>query len=125
MGPPEQVTPEKLGDYLEVLSKAAFEATVHNAQAMLDLDREHEGFGRYLRSLPDYEALVADLHGRFKFLGDTGAYFFLYVIGEPVPPHKEWMAAHPPRAPRRQAARPPRSSREDAPRGDASVCANA
>ena len=25
----------------------------------------------------------------------TGAYYFLYVVGEPVPPHEEWMAAHP------------------------------
>ena len=153
MGPPEQITPQKLGDYLEALSKAVFqagiswqvieakwdgfrvafagfdpemvaaftdddverlmgdpgivrnrrkiEATVHNAQVMLELDREYEGFGRYLRSQPDYEALVADLRGNFKFVGDSGAYFFLYVVGEPVPPHEEWMAAHPPRAARR------------------------
>jgi DNA-3-methyladenine glycosylase I len=158
MGPPEQITPQDLGDYLEVLSKAVFQAgiswrvieakwdgfrvafagfdpetvasfteddvdrltadpgivrnrrkiqaTVHNAQVMLELDREYEGFGNYLRSQPDYEALVADLHGNFKFLGDSSAYFFLYVVGEPVPPHEEWMAAHPPRAPRRPATGP-------------------
>jgi hypothetical protein len=38
---------------------------------------------------------VADLRRHFKFLGDTGSYYFLYVVGEPVPPHEEWMAAHP------------------------------
>lgn len=153
MGPPEQIAPQKLGDYLEALSKAVFqagiswnvieakwdgfrtafaefdpetvaafadddverlmgdqgivrnrrkiEATIHNAQAMLEPDREYEGFARYLRSQPDYETLVADLRGNFKFVGHSGAYFFLYVVGEPTPPHEEWMAAHPPRATRR------------------------
>ncbi|HET6494485.1 MAG TPA: DNA-3-methyladenine glycosylase I [Thermoleophilia bacterium] len=156
MGPPEQITPQRLGDYLEVLSKAVFQAgiswqvveakwdgfraafasfdpetvasftdddverlmsdpgivrnrrkiqaAVRNAQVMLELDREYDGFGRYLRSQPDYEALVADLRGNFKFVGDSGAYFFLSVVGEPVPPHEEWMAAHPPRAARRPKA---------------------
>ena len=156
MGPPEQITPQRLGDYLEVLSKAVFQAgiswqvveakwdgfraafasfdpetvasftdddverlmddpgivrnrrkiqaAVRNAQVMLELDREYDGFGRYLRSQPDYEALVADLRGNFKFVGDSGAYFFLYVVGEPVPPHEEWVAAHPPRAARRPKA---------------------
>jgi hypothetical protein len=86
-----------------VRNRRKIEATVHNAQVMLELDREYGGFGRYLRSQPNYEALVADMRGAFKFLGDTGAYFFLYVVGEPVPPHEEWMAAHPPRAARRPA----------------------
>src|SRR5437762_3366192 len=99
---PERITPEKLADYLDVLTKAVFqagiswrvvdakwpgtrtalydfdpqrladltpddvdrlaqdqrlvrnrrkiEATVANAQAMLDLDREYGGFKRYLNS---------------------------------------------------------------------------
>lgn len=84
-----------------VRNRRKIEATVRNAQVMLDLDREHSGFARYLRSQPDYDTLVADLRANFAFLGDTGAYFFLYVVGEPVPPHDEWMAAHPPRTGRR------------------------
>jgi hypothetical protein len=24
-------------------------------------------------------------------MGDFGAYYFLYVVGQPVPPHEEWM----------------------------------
>ena len=77
-------------------------ATVHNAQVMLDLDRAHSGFSRYLRSHADYESTAADLRGSFRYLGDTGAYFFLYVVGEPVPAHEEWMAAHPPKTRRRR-----------------------
>ena len=146
MEAPKQIRPQRLNDYLEVMSKAVFqtgiswrvieskwpgfkeaffdfdpvriaeldppdvdrlaedtrivrnrkkiEATVANAQTMLDLEREHGTFKKYLRSKGDFEATAADLKKRFKFMGDTGAYFFLHVVGEQVPPHEEWMAAH-------------------------------
>jgi 3-methyladenine DNA glycosylase Tag len=148
MHAPERVTPSKLADYLDVLTRAVFqsgiswrvveakwpgtraalcsfdakqvadltpedvdrlvqdtrlvrnrrkiEATIDNAQTMLDLDKEYRGFKRYLSSFADFEAASADLVKRFKFLGATGAYYFLHVVGEPVPPHEEWMAAHQP-----------------------------
>jgi len=146
MEAPKQIRPKGLADYLEVMTKAAFqsgiswkvieakwngfreaffafdpvrvaeleppdvdrlaedtrivrnrrkiEATVHNAKVMLELDREYGGFRKYLRSQGDFDALVADMRKRFKFLGDTGAYYFLWVVREPVPPHEEWMATH-------------------------------
>ncbi|MFL5799401.1 MAG: DNA-3-methyladenine glycosylase I [Actinomycetota bacterium] len=77
-----------------VRNRAKIEATVHNARIMLDLDREFGGFRKYLRSFGDFHALVKDMRKRFKFLGDTGSYFMLYVVGEQVPPHEDWMAAH-------------------------------
>jgi DNA-3-methyladenine glycosylase I len=77
-----------------VRNRRKIEATVDNAETLLELDREHKGFRRYLRSRGDFEATAADLVRRFKFLGDTGAYFFLYVMGEQVPPHEEWMSRH-------------------------------
>jgi 3-methyladenine DNA glycosylase Tag len=77
-----------------VRNRRKIEATVHNAQAMVDLDREHGGFRRYLRSHDGFEETVADMRKRFKFLGDLGAYYFLYVVGEEVPAHEDWMAAH-------------------------------
>ena len=77
-----------------VRNRAKIEATVHNARTMLDLDREYGGFRKYLRSFGDFDALVKDMRKRFKFLGDTGAYFMLHVVGEEVPPHEDWMAAH-------------------------------
>jgi 3-methyladenine DNA glycosylase Tag len=143
---PKQVKPKRLADYLEVMSKAVFqagiswavieakwegfreafegfdpetvagfdppdvdrlaqdarivrnrrkiEATVHNARIMLDLDREHSGFRNYLRSHGGFEETVADMKKRFKFVGNLGAYYFLYVVGEEVPPHEDWMASH-------------------------------
>jgi len=145
MHAPERISPQNLADYLEVLTRAAFqagiswrvieakwpgmrealfdfdptrladltpddidrlledrrlvrnrrkiEATVANAQTMLDLDRTYKGFKRYLSSLGDFDAASADLVKRFKFLGPTGAYYFLHVVGEPVPPHEEWLKA--------------------------------
>jgi 3-methyladenine DNA glycosylase Tag len=144
MKAPEKIQPAKLADYLEVLTKAAFEpglnwalieskwpgfqaafhgfdpervasltpdevdaltndtrivrsrkkidATIHNARTMLDLEREYGSFGAYLKSKGDFDSLVKDMRKRFKFVGDFGAYYFLYVVGEPVPEHHEYRA---------------------------------
>jgi 3-methyladenine DNA glycosylase Tag len=144
--PPKQIRPKSLADYLEVLSKIAFqaglsgrvvdakwdairrgfhgfdpervarmtpravdklmdddrvirsrskiEATIANAETMLELDEEYGGFRRYLRANDDFEATVKDLRKRFKFIGDNGAYRFLWIVGEQVPSYREWMHAH-------------------------------
>ena len=68
-------------------------ATVDNADTIVTLDREHGGFRKYLRSQGDFWELSANLKRQFRFLGDFGSYYFLYVVGEPVPPHDEWSAA--------------------------------
>jgi hypothetical protein len=140
--PPKQIRPRSLADYLDVLSKIAFEAglssrvvdakweeirkafyrfdpervarmtsravdklvadervirsrskieaTIANAETMLELDAEHKGFTRYLRSHDDFEATVKDLRKQFKFLGDSGAYRFLWIVGEKVPSYQDW-----------------------------------
>ncbi len=68
-------------------------AIVHNAQRIIDLDDEHGSFQGYLRSHGDFNETVKDLRAQFKFLGETGCYYFLYVVGEEVPPHDEWAKA--------------------------------
>jgi 3-methyladenine DNA glycosylase Tag len=144
MEAPQQITPTKLADYLEVLTKAVFEsgmswriieakwpgfleafsgfdpetvaslnpdevdaltsdtriirnrrkieATLHNAATMIELDREFGGFKNYLRSTGGFWPQVADMRKRFKHVGDFGAFYFLYVVGEPVPEHHEFRA---------------------------------
>ena len=67
-------------------------AIVSNAYRMLELDKSFRGFQNYLRSHSSFEELLKDLHKQFKFLGDTGSYHFLWVVGEKVPPHKEFLA---------------------------------
>jgi DNA-3-methyladenine glycosylase I len=68
-------------------------ATVDNADTMVSLEKEHGGFKKYLRSHGGFEGTAADLRKEFRFLGDFGAYYFLYVVGEKVPPHDEWRAS--------------------------------
>jgi 3-methyladenine DNA glycosylase Tag len=86
-----------------VRNRSKIEATIQNAQTILDLDAQPGGFTGYLRSHGDFEALVADLRGNFRWLGDTGAYFFLYVVGEPVPSHEDWTRLHPLASSRRRS----------------------
>jgi len=141
-GAPEQITPQRLGDYLEVMSKAVFqsgiswrvvnakwpgtreafrdfdaaavaslteleiaeiaqdtriirnrkkvEAIVDNARRMIDLDEAHRGFGNYLTSHGGFEETVKDLRKNFRFVGETGCFYFLYVVRQPVPEYEDW-----------------------------------
>ena len=142
---PQQITPGRLGDYLDIMSKSVSQsgmswkvveakwdttreafhdfdvervasiseaelddltqdtrvirnrrklnAVVSNAARILELDAEHDGFRNYLRSQDDFDATVKMLKKDFKFLGDMGTYVMLYVVGEPVPSHDDWMAS--------------------------------
>ncbi|MBC8279874.1 MAG: DNA-3-methyladenine glycosylase I [Chloroflexi bacterium] len=76
-----------------IRNRRKLEAVVSNAQKMLELDSEFSGFQKYLRSHDDFPALVKDLRKQFKFLGEMGCYYYLYVLGEKVPPHEEWQAS--------------------------------
>lgn len=143
---PEQIKPQSLDDYLEVMSKAVFqsgmswkvveakwpstreafhdfrvqevadlnafdveelakdtrvirnrrklEAIVSNAQKMLELDGKYGSFQKYLRSQGDFDGTLTALRKDFKFMGPTGIYYFLYVVGEKVPPHEEFEATY-------------------------------
>ena len=84
-----------------VRNRKKIEATVTNAQRMVELDAEDGGFAGWLGSRGDFEKTVAALRGEFRFMGEMGCYFFLYVVREPVPTHEEWMKTHQP-APRRK-----------------------
>lgn len=84
-----------VGDARIIRNRRKIEATVSNARAMLAIeDEEPGGFTAWLRGRGDFEAKVAALRGEFRFLGETGAYYFLYVVGEPVPAHEDWVKTH-------------------------------
>ena len=76
-----------------IRNRRKLEAVVSNAQKLLELDSEFSGFQKYLRSHDDFPALVKDLRKQFKFLGEMGCYYYLYVLGEKVPLHEEWQAS--------------------------------
>ncbi len=144
-GAPEKIQPQRLGDYLAVMSKAVFqtgmswqvvekkwpqiqeamrgfeplavaslteaeleqlsrdprvirnrrklEAMVDNARQMVELDEQHAGFRNYLRSHGGFEGTVSDLRKRFRFLGELGCYYFLWVVDEQVPEYDDWCAS--------------------------------
>jgi DNA-3-methyladenine glycosylase I len=77
-----------------IRNRRKIEATITNAEAMLALEGQPGGFVGWMRTPPDFDAVVAALRGEFRFVGDMGAYYFLYVVGEKVPSHEEWMKAH-------------------------------
>jgi hypothetical protein len=79
-----------LGDPRVVRNRAKIEGTVDNAQAMIELAAEYKGFRRYLRSRGGFAPTVADLKRQFRLIGDSGAYYFLYVVGEQVPSREAW-----------------------------------
>ena len=84
---------ELSADTRVIRNRRKIEAIVDNARLMLDLEEEHGSFKGYLRSHGDFETTVADLRKRFKFLGEMGAFYFLYVVGEEVPSYEDWCAS--------------------------------
>jgi 3-methyladenine DNA glycosylase Tag len=61
---------------------------------MINLDEEYGSFQKYLRSQEDFDATLTMIRKDFKFMGPTGIYFFLWVVGEEVPPHAESKATY-------------------------------
>jgi len=76
-----------------IRSRPKIAAVVHNAHEILEIERER-GFKKHLRSFDEYEALAKDLKKRFKFVGDSGVYHFLWTVKQPVPDWREWSEAH-------------------------------
>ena len=76
-----------------IRSRPKIAAIVHNARAILDLERA-EGFKEHLASFTQYDELATDLKKRFKFVGDSGAYHFLWSVSHPVPDWHEWAKEH-------------------------------
>jgi len=91
------LTPEELdaitADPRVIRNRRKIEAIVENANAMLGLERQHGTFRSYLRSHGGFEETVKDMRRRFKFLGDMGAYYFLWVVDEEVPSYEDWCAS--------------------------------
>jgi len=70
-----------------VRNRRKIEATIHNARTMWDLSQQHGTFHAYLRSLDsmDYAGRRKELSKRFRNLGPTGVFTFLWCVDEEVP----------------------------------------
>jgi 3-methyladenine DNA glycosylase Tag len=76
-----------------IRNRRKIEATIHNAQAVIAAEDECGDFRAFLRSHDDFEDTVKDLRKRFKFLGEFGCFYFLYVVKEEVPAYEDWAAS--------------------------------
>ena len=73
-----------------IRNRKKVEAIVDNARKIVELDEKHKGFKKYLRSHGGFEGTVKDLRKQFRFMGETGCYYFLYVVKEEVPDYDTW-----------------------------------
>lgn len=65
-----------------IRNRRKIDATIENAETLLELHRGHGTFQQYLNSHADVDEQARDLAKRFKFLSPAGAKYFLYVVGE-------------------------------------------
>lgn len=72
-------------------SERKIRATIRNAKTLLELDRKYGRFRKYLRSHKTYRELADDLKRRFSYVGDISIYYFLFRVGEAVPPFSRWI----------------------------------
>jgi 3-methyladenine DNA glycosylase Tag len=77
-----------MGDTRVIRNRKKIEAMRSNTARMLDLEAANGGFDRYLDGLGDYEATRKELRKQFAFLGDSGTWLFLWMVGREVPPHE-------------------------------------
>ena len=81
---------ELTNDRRVIRNRRKLEAIVQNARRIVELTERHGSFRSYLRSHGEFEKTVADLRKQFRFIGDTGAYHFLWVVNEEVPSYEQW-----------------------------------
>jgi DNA-3-methyladenine glycosylase I len=80
-----------LNDTSIVRNGRKIESTIHNARAIKSIQAEFGSFENYLRTLDDhgYPTVAKDLKERFKHLGRTGTFVFLWSVAEEVPDWEE------------------------------------
>jgi DNA-3-methyladenine glycosylase I len=89
------LSPESIDTLLQdpaiIRNRRKVEAVVWNARKILALRAEHGSFHAYLRTLDGrgYRKVSKELQNTFEHLGRTGAYVFLWSVGEEVP---DWEA---------------------------------
>jgi DNA-3-methyladenine glycosylase I len=78
-----------MGDTRVIRNRKKLEAISSNARRMLELDAEYKGFKKYLDSLGDFDATKKEIHKQFAFMGDSGTWYFLWMVGRKVPEHEQ------------------------------------
>lgn len=74
-----------------IRNRAKIEATISNAAKLVEFDQtEQGGINGWLGSHGDFDATRKALRNNFRFVGDTSAYYVLWVLNEPVPDFDTW-----------------------------------
>ena len=94
MEAPPRIRPKSIDDYLEQLSKSVFQAGMSWRVVDAKWSEREGGFREHLRSFDEYEELATDLKKRFKFVGDSGTYHFLWTVSHPIPDWHTWAKDH-------------------------------
>jgi hypothetical protein len=76
------------------------QATIANANALLQAEREFGDFAAYVRSFPAYDALAKDVKKRFSFMGAMNVWYVLFRTGHAVPRFESWIETIPGEHPR-------------------------
>ena len=79
-----------LADGGVVRTRKKIVATIENARALRELEREFGSIAAYLRAFPAYADLAADLRRRLAFVGELSAYYIVFRLGGDVPRFEEW-----------------------------------
>ena len=85
---------ELVQDTRVIRNRRQLRAIVANAQRLIELECEFGSLQGYLRSHGGFDATLKALHKDFGFMGPMTSYYFLYVVGEEVPPHEEFEATY-------------------------------
>lgn len=86
----EQDVERLVADERLIQSAAKLAATTDNARTFMALVGEHDGFAGWVHSFADYESIDRALRKHFRYIGEFGAYWSLYTVGEPVPDYRAW-----------------------------------
>ena len=76
-------------------SRKKIAATVENARMLQAVEDEFGSMEAYFATFNDYNAVVADLQSRFKYMGDMNCYYFLFRLEQPVPKFEKWVRTIP------------------------------
>jgi len=104
---PHRVAAYGEGDVARVLdtpgvlrSPRKVRATIGNAGALLQTERDFGSVAAYVRSFPAYDALAKDFKRRFFFMGAMNVWYVLFRTGHAVPPFEPWVETIPGEHPR-------------------------
>jgi DNA-3-methyladenine glycosylase I len=92
---PPQIKPKNDKGYHEIIRNGKkMNAIVSNAKVFNELVEKYGSFEKFLDSFREasYEDRLKTLSTQFKWLGRTGAHFFLWSIAEDAPPCEEIIA---------------------------------